>query len=290
LPAVVGGHSLGGLVAAHAVLRLAAAAQEGPGDGTSSSSPVASLPPAAGGGGQRGEESHVLATTASTGMAGLLLHSAALDVVWSPVLRALAAVGAALALAVPRARVVPAVKPADMHPDPAVVQDYLDDPLVIVGNTRARTANEVLRGFRGLAGKERLFALPVLAVHGSDDRTTSLAAVRSFVGGAAAAGAAATAARAAGGEAAGGGATGAGGVEPGAGARLRVVEGGYHELMAAPGEREREADEVAAWVEGLPAVRAWVAAGPGGAGAAGARGGAGGAGTGAAAAAAASRL
>jgi acylglycerol lipase len=197
LPRVLGGHSLGGLVAAHAVLRLAGPA------GTA-------------------------ATPQSTGVAGLVLHSAALDVVWTPVLRALAGVGALLSALLPRARLVPAVKPEDMHPDPAVVREYLEDPHVIVGNTRARTANEVLRGFRGLAGKEGLFDLPILAVHGAADATTSLEAVRRFCAGAASA---------------------ARGL-----VRLREVEGGYHELMAAPGEREREAEEVAAWIEGLPEV------------------------------------
>jgi acylglycerol lipase len=202
LPRVLGGHSLGGLVAAHAVLRLAGDNQ--------------------------------VATPQSTGVAGLVLHSAALDVVWTPVLRALAAVGAVLAVLVPRARIVPAVKPEAMHPDPQVVREYLEDPHVVVGNTRARTANEVLRGFKGLAGKEELFALPILAVHGASDATTSLEAVRRFCARAASA---------------------AQGL-----VRLREVEGGFHELMAAPGEREKEAEEVAVWVEGLPEVRAGVGA------------------------------
>lgn len=216
LPRVLGGHSLGGLVAAHAVLRLA---QGSPGN---------------------------VATPESTGVAGLVLHSAALDVVWTPVLRALAAVGAVLSMLLPRARIVPAVKPEAMHPDPEIVREYLEDPHVVVGNTRARTANEVLRGFKGLAGKEDLFSLPILAVHGAEDTTTSLEAVRRFCARAASA---------------------AQGL-----VRLREVEGGYHELMAAPGEREREAEEVAVWVEGLPEVVRREAAGGGGGKGAGAAG------------------
>jgi acylglycerol lipase len=133
-----------------------------------------------------------------------------------------------------------------MHPDPEVVAEYVSDPHVVIGNTRARTANEVLRGFRSLQGKERLFALPVLAVHGSADATTSLEAVRNFVRRA--------------GRGGGKGREGAGGGN----ATLREVEGGYHELMAAPGEREREAEEVARWVEALPAVVGAAAGGRGG--------------------------
>lgn len=45
---------------------------------------------------------------------GLILHSAALDVVWTPILRVQALVGSLIAALVPRAAIVPAVRPEDM--------------------------------------------------------------------------------------------------------------------------------------------------------------------------------
>lgn len=78
-PCVIGGQSMGGLVAAHAALR------------------------------------------SQPRWAGLVLHSAAMGVHWTPLLRAQAAVGGLLAALAPRAQLVPAVKPEDLHPDPKVV-------------------------------------------------------------------------------------------------------------------------------------------------------------------------
>lgn len=63
---------------------------------------------------------------------GLILHSAAIDVVWTAVLRLQAAVGSLLALLIPRAPLVPAVRPEDMSVDPAAVRAYLEDPLNIM--------------------------------------------------------------------------------------------------------------------------------------------------------------
>lgn len=113
---------------------------------------------------------------------GLVLHSASIDVVWTPVLRFQAMIGNLLAACVPRARIVPAVKPEDMHPDPAMVKAYVEDPLNIVGNIRARTGNEILHGFRHVNGKERQITLPIYAAHGTNDHTTSSAAVKKFLG------------------------------------------------------------------------------------------------------------
>lgn len=64
--------------------------------------------------------------------------------------RVQAAVGGVMASLIPRARVVPAVRPEDMSQDPRVVQDYVNDPLNLVGNVRAKTGNTLLRAFRSL--------------------------------------------------------------------------------------------------------------------------------------------
>ena len=49
------------------------------------------------------------------------MHSAAVGVVWTLVLRAQAMIGNILATVVPHAQLVPAVQPEDLHPDTKVV-------------------------------------------------------------------------------------------------------------------------------------------------------------------------
>uniref|UniRef100_A0A7S0WRQ0 Serine aminopeptidase S33 domain-containing protein n=1 Tax=Chlamydomonas leiostraca TaxID=1034604 RepID=A0A7S0WRQ0_9CHLO len=176
LPTFIGGHSMGGLVAAHAVLR------------------------------QPGQ------------WAGLVLHSAALDVEWTPVLRAQAPVSGLLSRVIPRARIVPAVRPEDMSQDAGVVADYLADPLNTVGNVPLRTGAQLLGGFRALAARYAHFRLPLYAAHGTQDRCTSLPAVRRFV------------------EAA-----------PARDKTLVEVAGGYHELLKGP-EREQCTARLIQWV------------------------------------------
>jgi acylglycerol lipase len=39
---------------------------------------------------------------------------------------------------------VPAVRPEDMSEDPAVVEEYLKDPMIYKGNVKANTGNEIL--------------------------------------------------------------------------------------------------------------------------------------------------
>ena len=74
-------------------------------------------------------------------------------------LRAQSKVGNLLAAAIPRARIVPAVKTEHLSQDPLVVQQYLGDPLNMVGKVRARTSNELL--------KVRLHALHCPNAHGN---------------------------------------------------------------------------------------------------------------------------
>ena len=44
-----------------------------------------------------------------------------------------------------------------------------EDPLNNLGNLRARTANEILKGFRHLQRHERELRLPIYAHHGTED-------------------------------------------------------------------------------------------------------------------------
>ena len=102
-PVFIGGHSLGGLVAA-----LTAAGH---------ASPSA----AAGGAGP---------------WAGLVLSSPALDVEWSPMLRVQAAVGGLLAAVVPRARIVPAVRPEDMSPGARPALSLHSSAFLLLGSSQ----------------------------------------------------------------------------------------------------------------------------------------------------------
>lgn len=113
--------------------------------------------------------------------AGLVLHSAAMGVVWTPLLRAQATVGSLLAALVPRAQLVPAVKPEDLHPDPKVVEAFKSDPLIFHGSLRTRTANEVLKGMRAMEPQVPNVKIPIYVVHGMKDLTTSFDAVDDFV-------------------------------------------------------------------------------------------------------------
>ncbi|GFR39898.1 hypothetical protein Agub_g403 [Astrephomene gubernaculifera] len=174
-------------------------------------------------------------------VAGLLLHSPLVDIEWTPVLRVQAMVGGLLATLVPRARLVPAVRPEDMSQDPRVVADYVADPLNTVGPVRTRTGHELLRGVSELRRRASELVLPVYVCHGTRDATTSAAMSRRLV-------------------------EGPGGVSSGDKV-FRSVEGGYHELLHGP-EWEECTGEVLAWMRARMEGRAGSrAVGGGGAGA-----------------------
>lgn len=110
--------------------------------------------------------------------AGLVMQSPAINVEWNPVLRVQAMLGNLLALLVPRAKLVPAVRPEDMSQDPDAVKAYLEDPMIYKGNVKALSGNEILKGFTRLTKFRKDFKLPIYAVMGSTDRCTSLKALK----------------------------------------------------------------------------------------------------------------
>ncbi|CAL5220245.1 g2225 [Coccomyxa viridis] len=143
------------------------------------------------------------------GWAGLILCSAAIDVEWTFVLRLQAPIGGLLANLLPRAQIVPAVPLEYISNDPEVVQHFAQDPLNFVGDLRARTANEILKGFRDIQKKEKLLRLPILAIHGTADKITSYTAVKRLLANAASTDTA-----------------------------LKEFPGGYHELLQGPEKEE----------------------------------------------------
>lgn len=152
------------------------------------------------------------------GWSGILLHSPALDVEWTTVLRVQANVGDLLSRLVPAARLIPAVRPEDMSQDPVVVKDFLSDPLITHGNVCARTGNELLKAFRQLGTKAKDIRLPVYIGHGTNDRCTSLPASRRFIQNVAS-----------------------------KDATLHEFEGGYHELLHGP-EWQDATDQMVQWM------------------------------------------
>jgi len=54
--------------------------------------------------------------------------------------------------------------------DPAVVQAYLDDPLVYTGKTTARLAGELLKAMKRVTVDASKITLPILIVQGGEDR------------------------------------------------------------------------------------------------------------------------
>ena len=54
--------------------------------------------------------------------------------------------------------------------DPAVVQAYIDDPLVYSGKTTARLAAELLKAMRRISSEAAKITLPVLILQGGEDK------------------------------------------------------------------------------------------------------------------------
>ena len=92
----------------------------------------------------------VLADQSKWAKGGLVLMSAAMDVEWTFVLRVQAPMGALLAVLLPDAPLVPAVRAEDLSRNPAVVEAHKADTLVPHGNTKCRIGYEILQAFRNL--------------------------------------------------------------------------------------------------------------------------------------------
>lgn len=176
LPFFLGGHSLGGLIAAS------------------------------------------LAVRDQSGWAGLLVCSPAMGVEFTPMLRVQAALGSLMASIIPRARIVPAVRPEDMNTDPQCVKEYLEDPLNTIGNLAARTGYETLQAMERLQKRWPELSLPLYAHHGDTDRCTSLASTRAFVD-----------------------------ASPSKDKTFYTIEGGYHEILFGPGS-EAVVTRMADWI------------------------------------------
>ncbi|MGH3980312.1 MAG: lysophospholipase [Pseudonocardiaceae bacterium] len=106
------------------------------------------------------------ATTHDHDLAGLVLTGAYLQVTQSSALKPVAKL---LSTLTPNLGVVPVIADA-VSRDPQVVTAYRTDPLVHHGKVPVRTGAELLTATRGLPARLARLEIPVLILHGTDDR------------------------------------------------------------------------------------------------------------------------
>ncbi len=109
--------------------------------------------------------------------------------------------------------------------DPAVMQAYEVDPLVYRGAVKAKTAVELFGAARRLRSQIHLLDLPVLALHGTQDRLAPVVGSRYLVGD-----------------------------QPAANRTLKLYDGLAHELLNEP-ERQQVLTDLTTWLTAhLPAA------------------------------------
>ena len=113
------------------------------------------------------------------------LLSACIDIEWTRLLRAQACFGRFLAHFLPNAPLVPAVRLIDRSRDREYLKRLAADERVPHRPVKCALAYEGLKAQRALQPRYRKFALPILALHGTDDKVTSMAAVQRLLAGAA---------------------------------------------------------------------------------------------------------
>lgn len=114
-------------------------------------------------------------------IAGLVLLAPALGVTLTPVMRLQNAIAPVLFLLVPKARIVPAVRPEDLNADPVEVTKYLNDPLNTTGNVRVGSAFSTKEGMALCQKLWPSLTAPILAFHGDVDKCTEPAFTKAFV-------------------------------------------------------------------------------------------------------------
>ena len=86
-------------------------------------------------------------------------------------------------------KIAPGVRPEALSADaisrdPAVVKAYRDDPLVYTGKISAGVAAALLNSMDGFPGRHAELVLPLLVMHGTDDKLTEIAGTRALESGA----------------------------------------------------------------------------------------------------------
>ena len=80
----------------------------------------------------------------------------------------------------PKLRIVDAVRPIDLSRNANSVTSYINDPLIQCGKTVARTAIVIDKAFDIVKERRHEISCPLLLLHGTDDRATSMTASIDF--------------------------------------------------------------------------------------------------------------
>lgn len=102
------------------------------------------------------------------GLAGAIISGTMVKIP-EHVTAATVAVGKLLSVLLPKAGVV-GVTADHISSDPAVVEAYVTDPLVYTGKSTARLSAEMLRAMQRVTTEAEKITLPVIIVHGSEDK------------------------------------------------------------------------------------------------------------------------
>lgn len=78
-------------------------------------------------------------------------------------------IGEILSAVLPKMRII-SIDAQAVSRDPAVVEDYLNDPLVFTGKVTARISNEINKAIAIIEEKGSMISIPLLLLHGSADR------------------------------------------------------------------------------------------------------------------------
>jgi acylglycerol lipase len=111
---------------------------------------------------------------------GIILSSPALGVDMNLELRVQKFFSPIIDACMPKANIVDIVRPEDMSRNPEAVKAYYADPLCIKGKMMVHTALQTSKTFDVARERRSEITCPVLMLHGTDDRCTSITASLDF--------------------------------------------------------------------------------------------------------------
>ena len=111
---------------------------------------------------------------------GLILTSPALGVDMNLELKVQKAFAPMIDRFIPKAKIVDAVRPKDLSRNKKAVQAYINDPLIYHGKLIAHTAIQLDKSFDIVKERRGELTCPILILHGTDDKCTSIKASRDF--------------------------------------------------------------------------------------------------------------
>jgi len=119
-------------------------------------------------------------TLGSDKVHGLILTSPALGVDMNLLLTIQKKFAPIINTLAPKLRIVDAVRPIDLSRNSDAVKAYINDPLIQKGKTVARTAIVIDKTFDIVKERRHELSCPLLLLHGTDDKATSMTASIDF--------------------------------------------------------------------------------------------------------------